>query len=60
MPGFWISIDTEGLNIFCKNDRVLNIALECNGWRVLNISRLRICQVSAYASVTLDFEFAWI
>ena len=32
----------------------------CNYGRVLDISGFRVCQVSAYASVAQDTEYAWI
>ena len=34
--------------------------LECNYGSVLNITELRVCQVSAYASVAQGSERAWI
>ena len=33
--------------------------LGCNYRRVLNITRFRVCQVSAYASVAQGSEYAW-
>ena len=32
----------------------------CNYGRVMNIPEFSVCQVSAYASVTQDSEYAWI
>ena len=46
--------------LICKYDRVLNYILRCNYAGVLNIPKLRVCQVCACESVAQSSEYVWI
>ena len=74
LVGFWILSASWGplfrytlfikilhkVYLFSEKWQDSEYASGCNYGRVLNIPGFRICQVSAYVSLTKSFEYAWI